>query len=103
LEKGVQMRDCAELIDSYENDVRFPDVSPMEQLETLLTRSEIAACEADLSIEQRLRLAKADNLFRENAPQFYESIRKVVDLERWRRDENTPEDHWWWYLEVLAQ
>ena len=97
------MTDCADLIATYEVDVRFPDVSGMEQLDMLLTRSEIAACEADLTIEQRLRLAEADKVLLQNVPRFYEAIQKTVDLETWRRDEKTPVTHWWWYLDVLAQ
>ncbi len=27
----------------------------------------------------------------------------IADLEAWRRDENVPAAHWWWYLDVLAR
>lgn len=92
-----------ELITAYEADVRFPDVSGMEHLDMLMTRSEIAKHESHLSDEERERLLKADRLLLEHAEQFYQAIRQVADLASWRRDENVPETHWWWYLDVIIQ
>jgi hypothetical protein len=91
-----------ELIAAYEVDVRFPDVSGMEHLEMLLTRSEIAKGEAHLTAEQRLRLAEADKVLLQQAKAFSQAINKIADLEAWRLDENVPVTHWWWYLDVLA-
>lgn len=97
------MTDYDELIAAYEIDVRFPDVSGMEHLDMLLTRSEIAKREQHLSAEQRARLAEADRVLLEQARRFYEAIQRIADLDAWRRDENVPPSHWWWYLDVLAQ
>jgi hypothetical protein len=97
------MTDYDKLIAAYEVDVRFPDVSGMEHLDMLLTRSEIAKGEHGLTAEQRTRLAEADKVLLQQARRFYQAIRKVADLDAWRRDENVPPAHWWWYLDVLAQ
>ena len=69
----------------------------------LLTRSKIAKGERYLTDEQRARLAKADQVLLQQAGRFYQAIQKIADLETWRRDENAPTSHWWWYLDVLAQ
>jgi hypothetical protein len=45
------MTDFDKLIGAYEVDVRFPDVSGMEHLDMLLTRSEIARGEHHLTAE----------------------------------------------------
>jgi hypothetical protein len=42
-----------DLITVYETDVQFPDVSGMEHLDMLMTRSEIAQNESHLSNEER--------------------------------------------------
>jgi hypothetical protein len=97
------MKDYEEMLAAYEVDVRFPDVSGIEHLDMLLTRSEIARIERHLTPEQRDRLAKADAMLLRQAKKFYEAIRKIADLEAWRRDKDTPATHWWWYLDVLAQ
>lgn len=96
------MTNYAELIAAYEVDVRFPDVNGMEHLDMLLTRSEIAKGEANLTAEQRMRLAEADKVLLQQASRFYQTIQKIADLEAWRRDENAPATHWWWYLDVLV-
>ena len=92
-----------ELIAAYEIDVRFPDVSGMEHLDMLLTRSEIARGEHHLTAEQRARLAEADKVLLQQTLHFYEAIQRIADLDAWRRDENAPPSHWWWYLDVLVQ
>jgi hypothetical protein len=71
----------------------------------LLTRSELARAEktGQLSDEQRLRRAEADRILLEQVERFYSSIKQIADLESWRRQEDAPPEHWWWYLDVLAQ
>jgi hypothetical protein len=91
------------LIAAYEVDVRFPDVSGMEHLDMLLTRSEIARVESSLTTEQRHRLAEADKILFQQAKHFYQAIQHVANLANWRRDENVSPTHWWWYLDVLAR
>jgi hypothetical protein len=92
-----------ELISAYETDVQFPDVSGMEHLEMLMTRSEIARHEARLSHVERQRVQRADHQLLRHAKQFYASIQAVADLDSWRRNENAPVTHWWWYLDVITQ
>lgn len=91
------------LVAAYEVDVRFPDVSGMEHLDMLLTRSEIARGELWLTTEQRVRVAKADQMLLQQARRFYRAVQQVANLPLWRRDENVPPAHWWWYLDVLSQ
>lgn len=97
------MTNYDELIAAYEVDVRFPDVSGMEHLDMLLTRSEIARGEHHLTTEQRARLTEADKVLLQQAERFYQAIQRIADLEAWRRDESVLSTHWWWYLDVLAQ
>lgn len=97
------MVDYEKLVAAYEVDVQFPDVSGVEHLDMLLTRSEIAGGKQDLTVELQARLAEADAVLLQNAQGFCQSIRSIVDLDVWRRQESVPPDHWWWYLDVLAQ
>jgi hypothetical protein len=92
-----------ELVATYEVDVRFPDVSGMEHLDMLRVRSELANYESELTVEERMRLLEADKALLRQVRHFYKAIHKIADLEAWRRDENIPITHWWWYLDVLAQ
>jgi len=97
------MTNYDQLVAAYEVDVRFPDVSGMEHLEMLRTRSDIARGETQLTAEQRARLAEADKLLLHQARRFSQAIQRIADLEAWRRQQGTPPAHWWWYLDVLAQ
>lgn len=92
-----------ELIAAYEADVKYPEVSGMEHLDMLMTRSEIAGNELHLSDEERKRVFNADRLLLQKAGEFYESIHRIADLASWRRDEKVPVTHWWWYLDVIVQ
>lgn len=91
-----------ELITAYETDVRFPEVSGMEHLDMLMTRSEIASIEPHLSSTLRQRVLQADRQLMSRARQFCEAIQAIADLSSWRRSEFTPITHWWWYLDVLT-
>jgi len=91
-----------ELVTAYETDVRFPEISGMEHLDMLLTRSEIARIEPHLSAVLRDRVLQADRRLMSHARQFYDAIQAIADLASWRRSEFTPITHWWWYLDVLA-
>src|ERR1700704_1728206 len=97
------MTNYDQLVAAYEVDVRFPDVSGMEHLEMLCTRSDIARSETHLTAEQRARLAEADKLLLQQARRFYQAIQHIADLEVWRRQQGTPPAHWWGYLDVLAR
>ena len=87
----------------YEVDVQFPDVSGFEFIEMFMTRSEIAACEPQLTQVQRRRLEAADRRLMRDAKQFYESLRAVADLAELRETGNVLPSHWWWYLDALAE
>lgn len=87
---------------AYETDVRYPNVSGMEHLDMLLTRSNLANRQNDLTNEQRTRLSEADRVFLNQAHQFYEAIAAVADVTRWRVHAQSPKSHWWWYLDVLV-
>lgn len=86
----------------YETDVRFPDVSGMEHLDMLLTRSQIATHQPELNTEQQQRLLDADQLLVHNAEQFYQAILSVADLAQWRSTSAASPEEWWWYLDVLV-
>lgn len=94
--------DLERLLTQYEIDVRFPDVSGMEHLDMLLTRSQIADHKDDLTAEQSTRLADADLQLLHTAVRFNKAILAVADLSAWREDSGAPPDHWWWYLDVLT-
>lgn len=91
-------------LSAYEADVDFPDVSGMEHLQMLMTRSDLHRVEHLLTPEQRVRLATADKALLQHARLFYQAIQSIADLARWRESEIgiTPE-HWRWHLDVLAQ
>lgn len=97
------MSTLKELIESYAVDVRFPDVSGFEILETLDLRSEIAAQEHELTAEERVALEEADRYFFQHAPQFHASIAAVADLSEIRKRVGVPPSHWWWYLDELVR
>lgn len=99
------MTNFDELITAYEVDVRFPDVSGMEHLQMLMTRSRIAEAEREyrLNSEQRLRLAEADQMLLSQAGRFYEAIQRIADLAAWRDQENITSEQWWWYMDVLVR
>ena len=79
------MTNYDQLVAAYEVDVRFPNVSGMEHLEMLCTRSDIARGATHLTAEQRARLAEADKLLLQQARRFYQAIQHIADLEAWRR------------------
>ena len=98
------MKTIEEKLSAYELDVDFPEVSGMEHLQMLLTRSELHRGDRLLDSEQKARLARADRKLLQQAQTFYEAIQAIADLASWREraGDVTPE-HWWWYLDVLAQ
>lgn len=96
------MTDIEQWLTQYETDVRFPDVSGMEHLDMLLTRSRIAAVGQELTPEQRGRLSDADQKLLHHADQFYQAIGTVADLAQWRSESAASPEEWWWYLDVLT-
>ena len=96
------MQTYEKLLFAYEAGVQDPDVSGMEHLDMLLTRSALAEVVTELSDKQRIRLAKADKILAIHAVPFYAAIARIANLKSWREQEHAPPDHWWWYLDVLA-
>ncbi len=95
------MTQIEQWLTQYETDVRFPDVSGMEHLDMLLTRSRIAAVWQELTPEQQGRLSDADLRLLHNANQFYQAIASVADFAQWRSESAASPEEWWWYLDVL--
>lgn len=96
------MKQLESWLTQYETDVRFPDVSGMEHLDMLLTRSRIAADKDALTPDQTERLLNADQQLLQNAEQFYRAIAAVADLAEWRTTSAVSSEEWWWYLDVLV-
>lgn len=91
-----------ELLVAYEVGVEDPEISGMEHLDMLLTRSELAKLKEQLSSDQSARLLQADGQLAQHAEAFYRAITRVADLQSWREQEHAPTDQWWWYLDVLV-
>lgn len=97
-----RMMSLEERLYAYEVDVQFPDVSGMEHIEMFYNRSALANLEAELSPAQKLRLAKADQTLLRDAQLFYAALEQIVNIKRWREQDNASPSHWWWYLDVLT-
>ena len=93
-----------ERLSAYEVDFAFPDVSGLEHLQTLMTRSELHDTGHLLTTDQQTRLANADRKLLQHVRKYIDAIQSIADLTHWRETTAgvTPE-HWWWYLDVLAQ
>lgn len=96
------MQNSEKLLFAYEAGIQDPEISGMEHLDMLLTRSALAVIMMELTDQQKIRLAKADKILATQAVQFYAAIARIANLKSWREQENAPPDHWWWYLDVLA-
>lgn len=91
-----------ELVFAYEVATQCPDVSGAEHLDSLLIRSDIENYKSQLSHTQMERVAVADNRLMRQARTFHLAIARMANLAQWRREENAPPSHWWWYLDVFA-
>ncbi len=98
------MNTVEERLSAYEVDVEFPDVSGLEHLQMLMTRSELHDAGHLLTTDQQTRLANADKKLLQHVRKYNDAIQSIADLTHWRESTAgvTPE-HWWWYLDVLAQ
>ena len=98
------MTTIEERLSAYEVDVEFPDVSGMEHMQMLMTRSELHDAGHLLTSDQQTRLANADRKLLQQVRKYHNAIQSIADLTHWRETNGgvTPE-HWWWYLDVLAQ
>jgi hypothetical protein len=90
------------LLERYNSDVEFPDVSGAEVLHMLVVRDALEEQSAALTQAQRRTLRAADEALLRNAPAFWEALAPLVDLERERQQRATPRQRWWWFLDVLA-
>jgi hypothetical protein len=91
-----------EILKGYVVDARHPAVSGIEHLQMLRARSKLAEFEATLSADERQQLMAADQNLAAHAAEFLAELSRFTDLAEERRRLNIAEDHWWWYLDVLA-
>jgi ABC-type iron transport system FetAB ATPase subunit len=91
-----------ELLQTYQINVEYPDVSGFEHLETLQIRDQLALIETELSETEKQQLSLADQLLIKNAQVFYAELSTVIDLKKKRESENISPVSWWWYMDVLA-
>lgn len=87
---------------AYETHVRFADVSGMEHLDMLIGRSKLEQHRPEMSADQLMRLAAADQQLLAQCDAFYTAIREIADLSAWREKVGASADQWWWYLDVLS-
>lgn len=81
--------------------VQHPDVSGFEHLDMLAIRDKLA--EQRLTAEESLQLAHADQALLNKVRDFYDALKSITDLQMERKNRQRTPDHWWWYLDVLAQ
>ncbi len=86
----------------YEKSVSFPDVSGMEHLDMLLTRSKIEQHSGLLDASQKERLSAADQQLLKQRERFCNAIQRIGQLEDWRQQYDVHVSHWWWFLDVLT-
>lgn len=91
------------LLEQYTVDVDYPEVSGIEHLQMLETRSKLHLLEPQLSVEDRRLLNIADHKLATEAIHFFEELKRFVNLAEERRQRKVKPEEWWWYLDVLAQ
>lgn len=93
-----------QVVRSYDALTQSPEISPVEHVEMLRLRDEVAALveEGALSSQELGQLAKADRRLAEQAGVFAASLMELEDLGRRRLSERIGAERWWWYLDVLA-
>jgi hypothetical protein len=91
-----------ELLKNYLVDVDYPEVSGIEHLQMLKTRSELAAIAESLSTSEQQALANADRKLAMQADKFLAELNRLVDLAAERQRRQTSPDEWWWYLDILV-
>ena len=90
-------------LENYVIDVQYPDVSGIEQLQMLETRSKLAEIEAELSPQERKALLEADRKLAAQADKFLQELSRFIDLAEERHQRHPNPNEWWWYLDILAQ
>jgi hypothetical protein len=92
-----------ELLKSYLVDVDYPEVSGIEHLQMLKTRSELATITDSLSASEQQALANADQKLAMQADKFLAELSRFVDLATERQQRQTSPDEWWWHLDILVR
>lgn len=90
-------------LEQYTVDVDYPEVSGIEHLQMLETRSKLYSLELQLSEEERRLLAAADHKLATQAIHFLRELKHFVNLTEERRRREVSAEEWWWYLDVLVQ
>ena len=88
------------LLEQYRIDVDFPEVSGIEHMQMLETRSNLAVIEAQLSLVERQTLEIADQKLATHAVAFLAELNRFVDLAEERQLRHVSPSEWWWYLDV---
>jgi hypothetical protein len=91
------------LVKRYIVDTCYPNVSGIEHLQMLQTRSQLAEIETTLNPEEHRLLAEADQRLLTHRYEFWTEISRFADLAEERQRIHPPSNQWWWYLDVLAQ
>jgi hypothetical protein len=91
------------LLEHYQIDVEYPNVSGAEHLQMLQLRDALARQESSLDFQERQALAAADQRLLEQAAEFYAELSRFIDLAQYRREQQVDSSQWWWYLDVLVQ
>jgi hypothetical protein len=98
----MSTHDLERWLRGYEVGTHHPDVSGLEHMNLLQVRSRLAELEPHFTADQRKRLARADRALYRRAAEFLRAIEAMVDLASWRKQEDIPVTHWWWYLDVIV-
>ena len=90
---------------SYHALTHSPHISPIEHLEMLCLRDELATLytKGALSHDELALLDKADHNLIAQSQLFAQSIAQLEELAERRSNHNIEAARWWWYLDVIAQ
>ena len=91
------------LLAQYTVDVDYPEVSGIEQLLMLETRSKLYVLFSQLSAKERRLLAMADRKLALHSTQILQEVYRFVSLAEERRQRDVTTEEWWWHLDILVQ
>ena len=92
-----------ELLQSYVIDTEHLNVSGIEFLQMLRTRSQLLKFESGLTPEEKRALVEADRRLASHAAEVVAELSRFIDLAEERRRLQPRPTEWWWYLDVLVQ
>ena len=85
-------------IDSYGIDLEYiGEASDFELIGTLVKRDELEEIYNQLSVDERVKLQKYDEILFNNADKFYESIKNVYSFQN-----KIPAGNWWSNINLLV-